>query len=117
MLTLQLNNYITQQSITHSRGKPEMKIEKVQGKNNKHKVFMYALSTCAWCRMTKQYLKDNEVQFEYVDVDKCSDEDLEKIREDILSKGGSLSYPVIIVNDKILINGFRKDRIKETLGI
>jgi len=28
-----------------------------------------------------------------------------------------LSYPVIIVNDKILINGFRKDRIKETLGI
>ncbi len=94
-----------------------MKIEKVQGKNNKHKVFMYALSTCAWCRMTKQYLKDNEVQFEYVDVDKCSDEDLEKIREDILSKGGSLSYPVIIVNDKILINGFRKDRIKETLGI
>jgi glutaredoxin len=67
--------------------------------------------------MTKQFLKDNDVEFEYVDVDKCSDEDLDKIRQDILSKGGSLSYPVIIVNDKTLINGFRKDKIKEILGI
>ncbi len=94
-----------------------MKIEKVPGKNNKNKVFLYALSTCAWCKMTKQYLKDNDVEFEYVDVDLCSKEELDKVKKDILSKGGSLSYPVIIVNDRILINGFRKDKIKETLGI
>jgi glutaredoxin len=94
-----------------------MKIEKVPGKNNKNKVFLYALSTCAWCKMTKQYLKDNDVEFEYVDVDLCSEEELDKVKKDILSKGGSLSYPVIIVNDRILINGFRKDKIKETLGI
>ena len=90
---------------------------RVSGKNKTHKVLMYAISTCAWCKMTKQFLKDNDVEFEYVDVDKCSDEDLDKIRQDILSKGGSLSYPVIIVNDKTLINGFRKDKIKEILGI
>jgi glutaredoxin len=94
-----------------------MKIEKVPGKNNKNKVFLYALSTCAWCKMTKQYLKDNDVEFEYVDVDLCSEKELDKVKKDILSKGGSLSYPVIIVNDRILINGFRKDKIKETLGI
>jgi glutaredoxin-like protein NrdH len=94
-----------------------MKIEKVPGKNNKNKVFLYALSTCAWCKMTKQYLKDNDVEFEYADVDLCSEEELDKVKKDILSKGGSLSYPVIIVNDRILINGFRKDKIKETLGI
>ena len=94
-----------------------MKIEKVSGKNKNNKVFLYALSTCAWCKMTKQFLKDNEVEFEYVDVDQCSDEDLKKIKNEILSKGGSLSYPVIIVNGTTLINGFRKDKIKETLGI
>ena len=94
-----------------------MKIERVPGKNNKNKVFLYALSTCAWCKMTKQYLKDNDVEFEYVDVDLCSEKELDKVKKDILSKGGSLSYPVIIVNDRILINGFRKDKIKETLGI
>jgi glutaredoxin len=94
-----------------------MKVEKVPGKNNKNKVFLYTLSTCAWCRMTKQYLKENGVEYEYVDVDSCSEEDLNKIKKDILSKGGSLSYPVIIVNDKTLINGFRKDLIKEHLGV
>lgn len=94
-----------------------MKIEKVPGKNNKNKVFLYALSTCAWCKMTKQYLKDNDVEFEYADVDLCSEKELDKVKKDILSKGGSLSYPVIIVDDRILINGFRKDKIKETLGI
>jgi len=92
-------------------------VEKIPGKNRKDKVFLYALSTCAWCKMTKQFLKDNDVEFEYVDVDKCEDEDLDKIKKEILGKGGSLSYPVIIVNDKTLINGFRKDKIKETLGI
>lgn len=95
----------------------KMKVEKVAGANKKNKVFVYALSTCAWCKMTKQYLKDNNVDFEFVDVDKCSEEDLSKVKEDILSKGGHLSYPIIVINDKTLINGFRKDLIKEHLGV
>ena len=43
-----------------------MNISKVSGKNNKHKVFLYALSTCVWCKMTKQYLNDNNIEYEYV---------------------------------------------------
>lgn len=94
-----------------------MKIEKVPGNNKQNKVFMYALSTCAWCKMTKQYLKDNNIEFEYVDVDRSAEEDLAKIKKDILDKGGSLSYPTIIINDKDLVTGFRKDKIKELLQI
>jgi len=94
-----------------------MKKVKVLGKNNMHKVFMYALSTCAWCKLTKNFLKDNDVEYEYVDVDLSSREDRERIREDILKRGGRLSYPVIIIDDRILINGFRKEEIKEALGI
>ena len=90
---------------------------KVPGKNDKHKVLVYALSTCAWCKLAKQFLKDNSIKFEYVDVDLCDEEDKEKVREDILERGGSLSYPTIIVDDKVLINGFRKDKLKETLEI
>ena len=94
-----------------------MKSVKVHGKNNKHKVFMYALSTCAWCKMTKQFFKDQGIEFEYVDVDLSDDGDKDKIKEEILSKGGSLSYPTVIIDDKVLITGFRKDKIKETLEI
>lgn len=94
-----------------------MKVVKVDGDNNKHKVLMYALSTCAWCKMTKSFLKDKQVAFEYIDVDHCSQEDLKQIKNDILSKGGTLSYPAIIIDDKILINGFKKDKITEVLGL
>ena len=94
-----------------------MKISKVSGENNQHKVMLYALSTCVWCKMTKKYLTDNKVEFEYVDVDLCSDEDKQKIRKEIQSKGGSLSYPTTIVDDKTVITGFRKDLLKEALEL
>jgi glutaredoxin-like protein NrdH len=94
-----------------------MNFSKVPGKNTQHKVLMYALSTCVWCKMTKQYLKDHGIEYEYVDVDLCDEKDKEKIRAHIISKGGNLSYPTIIVDDNVLITGFRKDKFKEILGI
>ena len=94
-----------------------MNISKVSGKNNKHKVFIYALSTCVWCKLTKQYLGDNNVEYEYVDVDLASEEDKQKIHAEIVSKGGALSYPTTIVDDKVVITGFRKDKLKEALEI
>jgi len=90
---------------------------RVSGKNKMHKVLIYAISTCAWCKMTKQFLKDNDVEYEYVDVDMASDEDHEKIRKEITRLGASPSYPTIIVDEKTVITGFRKDKIKEALEI
>jgi len=78
---------------------------------------VYALSTCAWCKQTKKFLKENEIEHEYVDVDLCDEEDQEKVSNDILSRGGRLSYPAIIIDNKILINGFHVDKIKEALEI
>ena len=78
---------------------------------------MYTISTCAWCKRTKIFLKDNNIEYEYVDVDLSSREDRETIRKEILKRGGKLTYPAIIIDDKAVINGFRKDEIKETLEI
>lgn len=90
---------------------------RVSGQNKQHKVLMYALSTCAWCKATKKFLKDNDVEYEYVDVDLTSDEDHEKIRKDITSRGAEPSYPTVIVDDKTVITGFRKDKLREVLEI
>ncbi len=67
--------------------------------------------------MTKQFLKDNDVEFKYIDVDLCEEEDKQKIRKHIQSKGGSLSYPTTIVDENVIITGFRKDKLKEVLEI
>jgi len=94
-----------------------MRVVKVPGSNNKHKVFMYAISTCGWCKRAKTFLKDNDVEYDYVDVDLCSGEDREKIRQDILSRGGRLAYPTIIIDDGFLMTGPKEDKLREALEI
>ncbi len=94
-----------------------METVRVTGENNRHKVLMYALSTCVWCKLTKQFLKDNKIAYEYVDVDLCSENDRRGVKKDIQSRGGDLVYPTLIIDDKVLINGLRKDQIKEALDI
>jgi glutaredoxin-like protein NrdH len=98
---------------------PTGKLEtvKISGANRKHKVLLYALSTCAWCKLTKKYLNENKIEYEYVDVDLCSQRAHETIRNDIIKRGGEPSFPTIIIDDKIVITGFRKDKLNEALGI
>jgi glutaredoxin len=67
--------------------------------------------------MTKQYLKDNNIAYEFIDVDMTDPEEKEQVHQQILNKGGNLSYPTIIVDDKKVITGFRKDLLKEALEI
>ena len=81
------------------------------------RLLLYALSTCVWCKLTKQFLNENSIEYEFVDVDLCDEDDKQKIHETIQSKGGMLSYPTTIVDDKIVITGFRKDKLKEALEI
>jgi len=45
-----------------------MDIKHVSGKD-KGKVFIYALSTCGWCKKTKAFLNEQGVEYSYVDVD------------------------------------------------
>jgi glutaredoxin-like protein NrdH len=98
-------------------GKDKMQTVKVPGKNNKHKVLLYAISTCGWCKRAKKFLNDNNVEYEYVDIDLSSGEDREKIRQDIQSRGGRLAYPTIIIDNKILLTGASPDKLREVLEI
>jgi glutaredoxin len=93
-----------------------MKTVNVPGKNKKHKIFLYTLSTCVWCKRTKKLLKDNDVEYAYTDVDLRDEKDQERIKNDIYRRAGRLSYPAIIIDDDTLIMGFREDEIRERLG-
>jgi len=67
--------------------------------------------------MTKEFLKDNSIEFEFLDVDQCDQKEKEQARQLILSKGGALNYPTTLIDDKIIITGFRKDQLKEALQL
>ena len=93
-----------------------MQVEIVKGEN-KGKILLYALSTCGWCKRMKKFLADNDISYEYVDVDLCTQEEQKAIREELVSRGGRASYPSVIIDDKILITGYKEDKIRDALEI
>ena len=74
-------------------------------------VIVYSTPTCPFCIRAKQFLKDNNVQFEDIDVS----ENHEKAQE-MIKKSGQMGVPVLEIGDKIIV-GFDKDKIKEALDI
>ncbi|MCW4050491.1 MAG: glutaredoxin family protein [Candidatus Bathyarchaeota archaeon] len=93
-----------------------MNTTKVEGTNKQHKVFVYALSTCGWCKKSKQYLKDNNIEYQYLDVDTCTREDRQKAINDLKNRNAPVAFPAIIIDEK-LISGFKKQDLDEALNL
>ncbi|MFH1285797.1 MAG: glutaredoxin domain-containing protein [Candidatus Micrarchaeota archaeon] len=72
---------------------------------------LYTSPTCLYCKMLKNFLIANNVQFEEIDV--SSNPELAK---EIAEKSGQLGLPVMDIDGKILA-GFDRKAIKEALGL
>lgn len=79
-------------------------------------VKLYALSTCPYCRMTKKYLDENNVDYDMVEVDLLEGEARENAIAEVRSLSGGASFPVAVVNDEVIV-GFNKRRMKELLAL
>jgi glutaredoxin len=89
---------------------------KVEGKNREHKVTIYTLSTCGWCKKTKNLLKDLEVEYEYFDIDDVSGEEGDRVREELRRHNPRMSAPTIVVDDgKDVIIGFDEEKVRSCL--
>jgi len=74
-------------------------------------VKIYSTSTCPWCMRVKQFLNENNINFENYDV--SSDQTK---AEEMIQKSGQMGVPVLDIEGEIIV-GFDKDRIKQALGI
>jgi len=89
--------------------------EPTQGKD-KGKIMLYALSTCIWCKKTKEFLSSVGVAFDYIYVDLLKGEERAKAIASVKRFNPSTSFPTLVVNDKAII-GFKEKEIKEALGL
>lgn len=91
-----------------------MKYEHVEGEN-KGKITLFALSTCVWCKKTKQFLSDLGVEYDYVFVDHLTGQDKDETVKEVEKWNPRCSFPTLVINDNICIVGFKEDEIKEAL--
>ena len=74
-------------------------------------VKVYSTPTCPWCIRTKQFLKDNNISFEDIDVGKD-----EKAAEEMVQKSGQMGVPVLDIEGEIIV-GYDVAKIRSTLGV
>jgi glutaredoxin-like protein NrdH len=84
-------------------------------KNNKKSMFLYTLSTCVWCKKTKQFLVDMGVKYDYIDVDLLVGAEQEKVMKELAKVNPQGGFPTILINKEKTIVGFQPDAIKEAL--
>jgi len=93
-----------------------MNVVHVKGKY-KADILLYAISTCGWCKKTKNLLNKLGVEYSYINVDLLDGKEKEKIDEEVKKWNPNRNYPTIVINNKICIVGFKEDKVKEVLKL
>ena len=75
------------------------------------KITVYSTSTCPYCIRAKQFLKDNNIEFEDIDVSV----DQEKAQE-MVEKTSQMGVPVLDIDGEVIV-GFDKDAVSKALGL
>ena len=75
------------------------------------KVKVYSTPTCPFCIRAKQFLKENVVSFEDIDVATNHE-----AAQEMIKRSGQMGVPVIDIEGELIV-GFDKDKIKKALGI
>ena len=74
-------------------------------------VKVYSTPTCPFCIRAKQFLKDNGILYE--DIDVSSDQAQAQV---MIDRSGQMGVPVIDVDGELII-GFDRERVKHALGL
>jgi len=72
---------------------------------------VYSTSSCPYCQMAKEFLKEHRIEFEDINVQEDPAAGQEMVR-----KSGQYGVPVIDIEGEIIV-GFDKERIKQILKI
>jgi len=89
----------------------------VPGSNDHHHVMFYGLSTCIWCKRTRQFLESQDVKFDYVYVDLLQGQERKEVIEQIRPWNSSISFPTIVVDEEQSVVGYKTEELKEVLGL
>ena len=75
------------------------------------KVKVYSTPTCPYCIRAKQFLKENNIEFENLDVSGN-----QSAAEEMIQKSGQMGVPVLDIDGEIIV-GFDKEKIETALGL
>ncbi len=92
------------------------KIQRIAGKD-RGEVLLYTLSTCIWCRKTKQLLERLGVAYSYIELDRLSGAEKDEAVAELLRWNPDRSFPTMVINEQRSIIGYKEEEIAEVFGV
>ncbi|MFW5718113.1 MAG: glutaredoxin family protein [Spirochaetota bacterium] len=90
----------------------------VPGEREPHKLTVYALSTCAFCRRAMSFLEENGLSYRYVYLDQLDFDLKREVKQELKSKFENLPvFPVLVIDDEEAMSGFTQEKWSERLGL
>lgn len=89
----------------------------VPGARSNHAVTFYGLSTCIWCRKTRQFLEEQGVAFDYIYVDLLEGQEQEEAKRQVRQWNPAISFPTIVIDGTQCIVGYNPQKLKKALGL
>jgi glutaredoxin-like protein NrdH len=93
-----------------------MTVEHVPGKKAGD-IMLYALSTCGWCRKTRELLQELGLDYSYEYVDLLEGDDRTRAMKTVEKWNPSCSFPTLVLNNQKCIVGYQPDLIKKELSV
>ncbi|MEW5825469.1 MAG: glutaredoxin family protein [Candidatus Bipolaricaulota bacterium] len=81
----------------------------------KHRTMFYGLSTCVWCRKTRQLLEELGVPFDFVYVDLLNDDARRDAVAELQRLGRDERFPTLVIDGATCIVGFQPEDIRRAL--
>ena len=79
------------------------------------RVLLYALSTCLWCRRTRELLDGLRIPYECIYVDLLSGYERAELERELRQLSPRLTFPMVVIGDKV-ITGYDLSAIRDALG-
>ncbi len=77
---------------------------------------LYTLSTCPWCAKTKKFLKENNIDFKFIDYDLADKEVQIRITKEMKASGKNVAFPYLKIDEEVVV-GWNPTKYKELLEI
>ncbi|WEU40356.1 MAG: glutaredoxin family protein [Candidatus Odinarchaeum yellowstonii] len=94
----------------------ELNFTHVSGRRNACKITVYALSTCGFCRRALNFLRENEVEFDYIYVDQLplnvQDELIAKLEKEF---NKHVAFPFLVLDGRECYVGFNPEKYQSIL--
>ena len=91
-----------------------MTVVHIPGKKSRH-IMLYALSTCGWCRKTKELLDKLGVEYDYEYVDQLRGAEKEETVRKVTKWNPACSFPTLVLDNEECIVGYQESKIREAL--